>query len=598
MSLSAILDQPSVPPSCEVASPAQKPEASPATVGTTVAQRPFQEKSLSKVPDFSSSVVACGDVFTHGIGRNNQLGHGQSQCETSEPTLVRGLVGTRIVHVACGAFHTACTSAAGRVFTWGRNIDGALGRSPTLLDCDPLAVPFPGIVDVHMVSCGDCHTAALDRDGKVWVWGTYKDPSGPIGIMGNDHRALDYNHKPAVVQGLTELVVEVVSGSNHTVIRTKKGTVFAWGSNAYGQLGLADAPCCQFQEFVAPREELPRANLEYREEGDNTWTFVRLPSDSRARRVLRVRHGNGAEVDASGLTLAGIQGMLAADGTTVILEMLGRDVPLAEKRALLTPKSVPGPGAAAVFASCNGTFVTTGVDAFGCGSNSDGQVGLGYASLAVTTLHKLPGLRCASWLGGGECFACALLADGQVISWGKAELCGLGADPCTPPVLQHTLVQGLPIIRSLRCGHHHTLACSSKGDILTWGAGRSSQLGKEPDQFGSGLSSNDEICNELKPYLVSSKTLESRFILLADGGAHHTAELVWDSAHLCATRPEPATASLMTEAASPAPNSPALAPSPDTKDASVLKRPASADDRGRAAPLLPLKRPATEQRLR
>merc|ERR1712218_640693 len=116
--------------------------------GTTVAQRPFQEKSLSKVPDFSPSLVACGDVFTHGIGRNNQLGHGQSQGETSEPTLVRGLVGTRIVHVACGAFHTACTSAAGRVFTWGRSIDGALGRPPTLLDCDPLAVPFPGIVDV------------------------------------------------------------------------------------------------------------------------------------------------------------------------------------------------------------------------------------------------------------------------------------------------------------------------------------------------------------------------------------------------------------------------------------------------------------------
>merc|ERR1719463_445022 len=33
--------------------------------------------------------------------------------------------------------------------------------------------------------------------------------------------------------------------------------------------------------------------------------------------------------------------------------------------------------------------------------------------------------------------------------------------------------------------------------------------------------------DELKPYRVSSKQLETRFVLLADGGAQHSVELAW-----------------------------------------------------------------------
>jgi len=311
------------------------------------------------------------------------------------------------------------------------------------------------------------------------------------------------------------------------VVRTPKGDVYAWGSNASGQLGLAHG--CQATEFVAPCEELRRANLECLEGSEGAWSCVRLPCDTQARRVLRIRQKDGTECDASGMTIPGLVSLLEVEGTTVILERLDHLLPKAEKRALLTPLFLIG-SATGVFASCQGTFITKGERAFGCGLNSDGQVGVGYTSQAVITLQELPGLYSATWLGGGQRFACALLGGGLVVSWGCADLCGLSAVTGASCVLRHTLVQGLPIIRTLRCGLHHTLACSTKGDIFSWGVGSSHQLG------------NGNSGDKPTPCLVSSASLDSRFVLLAVGGARHSAELVWEVAQPRWEAPKPAEA--------------------------------------------------------
>jgi len=573
-----------------------------AKTGLLAARKPFREKSLQRLPNFNSEFLPCGDVFTHGIGCDNQFGLGPSHKEElKKPTLVRGLVGTQVVFVACGAFHTACVSSSGRVFTWGRSVDGALGRLPSPADCDPLLVEFPGkSVDVQAVSCGDGHTCALDYKRKIWTWGTYKDATGTIGIAGNNDRVIEQSHEPGLVQ-LPEPVADMASGCNHTVVRTPKGNVYVWGSNAAGQLGLAHG--CRVTEFVASCKELPRANLECIEGSDGSETCVRLPSDTQARRVLRVLHTDGTERNASGMTIPALVSFLEVAGTTVILERLDHMLPKAEKRALLTPRLLTG-SATGVFASCQGTFVTKGELAFGCGLNSDGQVGVGYTSQAVMTLQELPGLRSATWLGGGHRFACALLRDGGVLSWGCADLCGLGEAAGTSCVLRHTLVRGLPIIRTLRCGHYHTLACSTKGDIFSWGGGSSHQLG------------NGKSRDEPTPCLVSAASLDSRCVLLAAGGAQHSAELVWTSKperrrwtaeelaaskkraaaqHGVIKRPAAAAKLPQTRTSARAQLCDSNRATIMKQPARIMKRPAVADSQHGAQQNRPLKRPAVAQ---
>jgi regulator of chromosome condensation len=94
------------------------------------------------------------------------------------PRVVRSLEARAVVRVACGGLHTAAITAAGEVYTWGCNDDGALGR---LGDEN-----FPAKVDgfgpkaacaVQLVG-GDCHTAVVTVSGQVFTWGCYRDKEG------------------------------------------------------------------------------------------------------------------------------------------------------------------------------------------------------------------------------------------------------------------------------------------------------------------------------------------------------------------------------------------------------------------------------------
>merc|ERR1719265_1079977 len=135
-------------------------------------------------------------------------------------------------------------------------------------------------------------------------------------------------------------------------------------------------------------------------------------------------------------------------------------------------------------------------------------------------MKKVSGLTHAKWIGGGLHNTAALVGN-KVLTWGKAEECGHGLGHTAEPILQPREVAGLPNIRSLRCGGHHMLACSEAGDVFTWGCGLTYQLGNRPRDSTKPDDADDDPEDELKPYRISSKQLDARFVLLADGGAQH-----------------------------------------------------------------------------
>ena len=72
----------------------------------------------------------------------------------------------------------------------------------------------PGKVEldekVVMLSAGDSHTAALAESGQVYVWGTFRDSSGPIGLIDS----MKIEKTPVKV--LTDVhIAKIVSGSDH-----------------------------------------------------------------------------------------------------------------------------------------------------------------------------------------------------------------------------------------------------------------------------------------------------------------------------------------------------------------------------------------------
>ena len=63
-----------------------------------------------------------------GTGDTGQLGLGEDITERTKPALVTGVEG-KVMAVAAGGMHTVCVTTDGKVWSFGCNDEGALGRA-------------------------------------------------------------------------------------------------------------------------------------------------------------------------------------------------------------------------------------------------------------------------------------------------------------------------------------------------------------------------------------------------------------------------------------------------------------------------------------
>ncbi|XP_067167538.1 regulator of chromosome condensation isoform X2 [Apteryx mantelli] len=171
-----------------------------------------------------------GLVLTLGQGDVGQLGLGEDVMERKKPALVQ--LSEMIVQAEAGGMHTVCLSETGKIYTFGCNDEGALGRDTSAEGSEMK----PGEVDLQekvvQVSAGDSHTAALTDDGRVFVWGSFRDNNGVIGLL----EPMKKSSVPVLLQ-LDAPVVKIVSGNDHLVMLTVDGDLFTCGCGEQGQLG-------------------------------------------------------------------------------------------------------------------------------------------------------------------------------------------------------------------------------------------------------------------------------------------------------------------------------------------------------------------------
>ena len=195
--------------------------------------RLLQVQAISAGGDHTVALDVNGEVWTWGRNTYGQLGHSSSLLSNENPEkLLLKDVG-KIIAVAAGDHHTLIVNESGEVWAWGKNGYGQLG-SPVgtgtpLSTVNPTRVP--GLVGVVAVAAGAEHSVALNRDGTVWTWGR-----NSFGQLGNGETT-DVNYSPVMVSGLNS-IMEIAAGENHTMaLKQDRTTVYAWGSNSYGQLG-------------------------------------------------------------------------------------------------------------------------------------------------------------------------------------------------------------------------------------------------------------------------------------------------------------------------------------------------------------------------
>ncbi|XP_038057576.1 regulator of chromosome condensation-like [Patiria miniata] len=174
-----------------------------------------------------------GHVFALGQGDVGQLGLGEEVYERKKPTLVplpEGAKG-RVVEAIAGGMHTVCLTSAGEIYTFGCNDEGTLGHDTNEEGSEFTPFKVDLAEKVVQVSCGDSHTAALTQEGKVYMWGTFRDCNGPFGLTSEGMEKL-----PVQIL-LKKTVVKISSGNDHLCMLTEEGEIYSLGSGEQGQLG-------------------------------------------------------------------------------------------------------------------------------------------------------------------------------------------------------------------------------------------------------------------------------------------------------------------------------------------------------------------------
>jgi len=128
--------------------------------------------------------------------------------------------------------HAASIKNDGTLWVWGRNGDGQLGLGDITTRSVPVQVgSLNNWLQVKTINLG---TVAIKTDGTLWSWG--RNNLGQLGL-GN---TTDYS-SPKQVGSLTNWakLAENIHDRSVAAIKTD-GTLWTWGYNSFGQLGLGD----------------------------------------------------------------------------------------------------------------------------------------------------------------------------------------------------------------------------------------------------------------------------------------------------------------------------------------------------------------------
>lgn len=217
------------------------------------------------------TVVLCvdGSVRTFGRGVEGQLGGIQFEVERSVAGVVL-TVGEDNVAVAAGGYHTLVAKASGAVMSFGRNTHGQLctgsteadSYTPRLLELGSASGVSGAYADVGLISAGAYHTLVMLRlpgagaggaEGTA-LYGCGRNREGQLGlgdkiIIGRYDQVIEVDDIDdrfiptaipsfGIAENAEDAVVQIAAGGWHSLVLLTTGTVYSFGSNDAGQLGI------------------------------------------------------------------------------------------------------------------------------------------------------------------------------------------------------------------------------------------------------------------------------------------------------------------------------------------------------------------------
>uniref|UniRef100_A0A4X2M2C8 HECT and RLD domain containing E3 ubiquitin protein ligase family member 6 n=1 Tax=Vombatus ursinus TaxID=29139 RepID=A0A4X2M2C8_VOMUR len=193
----------------------------------------------------SIALAQDGKVFSWGKNHYGQLGLKENVSLQTRPQWVKSLNGIPMAQVAAGGDHSFALSLSGTPYGWGRNNVGQLalsGKNAPEQIHKPCSIDELKSLHVTYISCGDEHTAVLTQDGKVFTFGS--NNSGQLG-----RRQVSKKRGPQTVDS-AHVFSQIACGSHHTLAYAyTTGQVVSFGCGSQSHLNSLLQPGSLEQNF-------------------------------------------------------------------------------------------------------------------------------------------------------------------------------------------------------------------------------------------------------------------------------------------------------------------------------------------------------------
>jgi len=194
---------------------------------------------------YSLVLTATGQLYGFGNNDSGELGSPSNNGTFNAnptPTLV-GLPGQdgAVTQIAAGFDHSLVVTSSGQLYAFGYNGAGDLGNTTNdgadVANPTPTLVSLPGQVGpVTHVAAGGFQSLVITASGQLYAFG--QNAYGELGLAANSGSYVA-NPTPTLVTlpGATGTVAQIATGFSHSLALTSTGQLYAFGDNQYGQLG-------------------------------------------------------------------------------------------------------------------------------------------------------------------------------------------------------------------------------------------------------------------------------------------------------------------------------------------------------------------------
>ena len=386
---------------------------------------------------------------------------------------------------AVGNEHVTALRSDGRLFTWGNNtVAASLGDGTTINKSSPVPI---GTSSWAAVAAAGFTSYAIRSDGALFAWG---DGSG--GQIGDGVTARNMFDTGAPSNFSTGYSWSKISGGANTFLAaTSDGTLWGWGDNSFGQLGIGTTVLSNLPIKIGPfiNSASPPTFIDF-----SAGNFHSAAITSNGALYTWGFNNNGQIGDGTTVNKSspvkigslswskiatGSACTLAIDSSSQLFAWGATPVGDNSTVARSSPVKIGTNQASSWVAITAGNSFRGAISNLGhlyvWGSQSVGELGSGTAGNAVVPLDPLSWTQIAT--GGDAQSMYGLAANGTMYVWGSASSGGLGNGTTTPSVSSPTQLAafaGLSFIKisgAINTTGPAGAGILTDGRLYTWGIG-------------------------------------------------------------------------------------------------------------------------------